>query len=117
MGGILQPIYIYIYRFSLLGVSNAISQNVVPVCWINDKSGVAVVINWVKTGAKPLHEPMMNQLNESNYIPEPCLHIQTVFPGIGIPIVKMRRSGRLLFLIKIPRVVRRHVYIQTGTSS
>ena len=36
-----------------------------------------------------------------------CLNMNTIFPGIGIPIVKIRRSwDRLIFLMGIPILVR-----------
>ena len=43
----------------------------------------------------------------------PCLNIRTVFPGMGIPILKIRRScDRLIFNMGIPILVRRRFYIE-----
>ena len=42
-----------------------------------------------------------------------CLNIKTVFPGIGIPIIKMRRLwDRLIFKTGIHILVRWHLYIE-----
>ena len=47
--------------------------------------------------------------------PGPCLIINTVFPGMGIPMLKIRRSrDRLIFNMGIPILVRRHLYIETA---
>ena len=47
--------------------------------------------------------------------PWPCLNIKTVFPGMGIPMLKIRRSwDRLIFKMGIPILVRRRLYIETG---
>ena len=43
------------------------------------------------------------------------LNINTVFPGIGIPMLKIRRSlDRLIFNMGIPILVRRHLYTKTA---
>ena len=45
--------------------------------------------------------------------PGPCLNIKTVFPGSGIPMLKIRRSqDRLIFNIGIPILVIQHLYIE-----
>ena len=45
--------------------------------------------------------------------PGPCLRIKTVFPGMGIPMLKIRRSwDRLIFNIGIPILVRRHFILR-----
>ena len=45
----------------------------------------------------------------------PCFNINTVFPGMGIPMVKKRRSrDRLIFIMGIFILVRPHLYIGTG---
>ena len=45
----------------------------------------------------------------------PRLNIKTVFPGTGIPMLKIRRSwNRLIFNIEIPILVRRHLYTETA---
>ena len=47
--------------------------------------------------------------------PGPSLNIKTVFPGYGIPMLKIRRSqDRLIFNMGIPILVRRHLYIDTA---
>ena len=47
--------------------------------------------------------------------PGPHLNINTVFPVMGIPMLKVRRSwDRLIFNMGIPILVRRHLYIETG---
>ena len=47
--------------------------------------------------------------------PGPRLNIKTVFPGKGIPMLKIRRSrDRLIFNMGIPIMVRRHLYIEMG---
>ena len=44
----------------------------------------------------------------------PCLNIKTVFPGMGIPMLKIRRlRDRLIFNMGIPILVRWHLYIET----
>ena len=46
--------------------------------------------------------------------PGPRLNIKTVYPGIGIPMLKIRRSrDRLIFNMGIPIPVRRHLYTET----
>ena len=43
--------------------------------------------------------------------PGPCLNIKTVFPGVGIPMLKIRRSwDRLIFNMGNPIPVRRHIF-------
>ena len=46
--------------------------------------------------------------------PGPRLYIKTVYPGIGIPTLKIRRSrDRLIFNMGIPILVRQHLYTET----
>ena len=46
--------------------------------------------------------------------PGPCLNIKTVFPGMGISIIKMRRSwDRVIFITGIPIPVRPCIHINT----
>ena len=50
-------------------------------------------------------------------LPGPRLNIGTVFPGMGILMLKIRRSrNRLIFNMGIPILVRRHLYIETVPS-
>ena len=45
--------------------------------------------------------------------PGPHLNIKTLFPGMEIPMLKIRRSqDRLIFNMGIPILVRRHFYIE-----
>ena len=45
--------------------------------------------------------------------PGPRLNIKTIFPGMGIPMLKIRRSqDRLIFKMGIPILVRRYLYIE-----
>ena len=47
--------------------------------------------------------------------PGPRLNIKTVFLRIGIPIIKIRRSrDRLIFVMGIPILVRRRLFIETA---
>ena len=49
--------------------------------------------------------------------PGPRLNIKTVFPCMGISMLKIRRSrDRLIFNIGIPILVRRHLYNETAPS-
>ena len=42
------------------------------------------------------------------------LNIKTVFPGMGVSIINIRRSwDRLIFIMGIPILVRLHLYIET----
>ena len=44
----------------------------------------------------------------------PCLNINTVFPGVGIPMLKIRRLwDRLIIYMGMPILKRRHHYIET----
>ena len=46
--------------------------------------------------------------------PGPRLNIKTVFPGMGIPMLKIRRSwDRLIFNMGMPIPVRRYLDIET----
>ena len=48
----------------------------------------------------------------------PRLNITMSFSGMGIPMLKIRRSrNRLIFNVGIPILVRRHLYIQTAPAS
>ena len=48
----------------------------------------------------------------------PSLNIKPVFPGMGIPMLKIRRSqDRLIFNMWIPILVRRYLYIKMVPSS
>ena len=52
-----------------------------------------------------------------NKRPGPRLNIKTVFWGVGISIIKIRRAlDSLIFTMGIPMLVRRHIYIETGPS-
>ena len=43
----------------------------------------------------------------------PRLNIKTVFPGMGIPMLKIRRSqDRLIFNMGVPILVRQHLYVE-----
>ena len=44
--------------------------------------------------------------------PAPCLNTKTVFPGMQIPMLKVRQS--LDFNMGIPMLARRHLYIETS---
>ena len=45
----------------------------------------------------------------------PCHNKRLSFPGIGIPMLKTRRSrDRLIYNMGIPLLVRRHLYIETA---
>ena len=47
-------------------------------------------------------------------LPGPHLNIKTVFPGMGIPMLKIRRSrDRLIFNIRLLILIRRHLCIDT----
>ena len=47
----------------------------------------------------------------------PCLNIKTVFPGMGIPMLKIRLShDHLIFNMVIPILVRWHHYIEMDPS-
>ena len=49
--------------------------------------------------------------------PGPSLNIKTIFPGMGIPMLKIRRSrDRLIFNMVIPTPVRWHLYIEMAPS-
>ena len=44
-----------------------------------------------------------------------CLNIKTIFPDMGISIIKIRQSWDcLIFIMGAPILVRRHLYIETG---
>ena len=48
----------------------------------------------------------------------PCQNIKTVFPSIGIPMLKIRRSQHsLIFNVGIPILVRRYLYTETAPRS
>ena len=48
------------------------------------------------------------------WIPLTLLNIKTFFPGMGIPVLKIRQSqDRLIFNMVIPILVRWHLHIQT----
>ena len=49
--------------------------------------------------------------------PGPNRNMKTVFLGMWIPMLKIRRSDdRLIFNMRIPLLVRRHLYIETPTA-
>ena len=57
-----------------------------------------------------LFETELNDNTETR----PPLNVKTVFPGMGILMLKTRRSrDRLIFNMVIPILVRRHFYIET----
>ena len=52
---------------------------------------------------------------DSRYITSALFNMKTVFPVIGIYIINIRRSwDRLIFIMDIPILVKRHVYIEPG---
>ena len=54
-----------------------------------------------------------NGMSVLNKGPGPRLKIKTVFPGMGIPMLKIRRSRDIIFNMGIPILVRQHLYIET----
>ena len=55
------------------------------------------------------------QFQEEGKTPGPRLNIKTVSPGMGIPMLQIRRSwDRLIFNMGIPILVRRHLYTETA---
>ena len=83
--------------------------------------------NWVSVftpaSTKPLHELRLTYLplDSVGFTHDqlhwkssgPCLSIKAVFPGMGLSIVKIRRSWHcLIFNIGIPILVRQHLYIK-----
>ena len=57
-----------------------------------------------------VHVPIcLKSMSESG----PRLNIKPVFPGMGIPMLKIRRSqDRLIFNMGIFILIRRHIYIE-----
>ena len=67
------------------------------------------VLNWIQNNL----EERRCHIPEVGNLPGPCLNIETFFPGIGIPIIKIRRlSDRLIFAMGSPIPVRRYLYIE-----
>ena len=59
------------------------------------------------------HTPISFQAEYPPPPPPPPPGIKTVFPGMGIPMLKIRRSrDRLIFNMGIPILIRRHHYIE-----
>ena len=72
-----------------------------------------------RLGPKVLGHIIMEATAETTvllpYYPGPPLNIKTIFPGLGIPMLKIRRSwDHLIFNMGIPILVRRHLYIETA---
>ena len=50
--------------------------------------------------------------------PGPCLNVKTIFPGMGIPMLKIRWLwDHLIFNMGIPILVRWHLFIETAPRS
>ena len=57
------------------------------------------VLNWIQNNL----EERRCHIPEVGNLPGPCLNIETVFPGIGIPIIKIRwSSDHLIFAMGSP---------------
>ena len=60
------------------------------------------------------HDIQHSRSSRSHSLPGPRLNTKTVFPGIRIPMLKIRRPrDRLIFNMGIPKLARRHLYIET----
>ena len=75
-----------------------------------------IIPPWVLTTAPCLREdwvPLCVSVRTSQ--PEPHFNIKPVFPGMGISIMKVRLTwDRLIFIIGIAMLVRRHLFIETA---
>ena len=93
------PIWSHVASLSHNGLISVLSgDGKCFAMWMNQQ---AVIDLWWKT---------FNWLK-----PRPRLNIKAVFPGMGIPMSKIRRSeGRLIFNLGMPVLVRRHLYIETA---
>ena len=59
---------------------------------------------------------LSKEVKEVRNLAGPHFHIKTIFPCMGIPMLKRRRSwDRLNFNMGIPILVRRHLYMETPT--
>ena len=67
--------------------------------------------HWAEVLAWVGPHPLMNR----SWQPRGHFNIKTVFPGIGIPIIKIRRSwDRLIFIMRIPILVTWHFCTATA---
>ena len=73
-------------------------------------TGKTTSLYWIRAQAVSLPFDLFISLS-----PGPRINIETVFPGMGFPMLKIRRSrNRLIFNMGIPMLVRRHLYIGTA---
>ena len=57
-------------------------------------------------------------LGEHPLRPGPCFNIKDIFPGVGIPIMKIRQSyDSIIFIMGIPILVRLHLYLDMAPLS
>ena len=71
--------------------------------------------NWVITLAADALALCTALHQQPKYWPGACLNIKTVFLGMGIPFIKILWLwDHLIFIMGIPTMVRRHLFIETG---
>ena len=112
-------------RFTFFRNVNKTSLKFIPELMVDSWWALVQVMAWCWIGDKPLPEPMIQFLDRHWNIP--CqlgryhaywwpgdrLNIKTLFPGMGIPMLKIRRLwDRLIFNMGIPILVRRHLWIE-----
>ena len=97
-------------------ISIKISLKFLPKGPINNNPALVQIMAWRRSGNKPLSEPMMVSLLTHICFSRPqWVNMKTVFPGMGIAMLKIRRSwDRLIFNMGIPILVRQHLYIETS---
>ena len=90
-----QPHYGLVISYSLWNLSQhqAITSNNIDIWLIRSQDHILQCFLWKRPG--------------------PCLNIKTVFPGMGIPMIKIRLS-RDRRNMGFPTLVRQHLYIEKG---
>ena len=90
-------------------------------CLWNGGHFVQGEMSWVWSKTHKCLTMLINSMFPGIHLPisfkvtSPHLNIKTIFPGMGIPMLKIRRSwDRLIFNMGITILVRRHLYIDTA---
>ena len=70
-------------------------------------------------GGEEFRQRLSNEQVINNYLNQseqgPCFNTKTIFPGIGIPIIKIRQSGEhLIFIMGIPLLVRLYLHTESA---
>ena len=114
-----EPVSLLMYIYASLGLNGLRSGCAIQICCMAnsmmprelniEESTWSLLMPW-----RLLHICMHHSLSVGDGHQG---RLKTVFPGIGIPVIKIRQSwDRLIFIMGIPVLVRRYLNVQTAST-